>query len=98
LADDKQIRNGFEPARVFLEREVRDAINRTTVEETDIEEPEDPVAANSAYSLWSIELTEEEDNVRRFTIGAEDEDGVKISTVVTHSVDVDTLPPCVPAA
>ncbi|KAJ7247320.1 heme peroxidase [Mycena rebaudengoi] len=95
---DIGIRNGFEPARVFLEREVRDAINRTTVEETDIEEPEDPVAANSAYSLWSIELTEEEDNVRRFTIGAEDEDGVKISTVVTHSVDVDTLPPCVPAA
>ncbi|KAJ7279351.1 hypothetical protein C8J57DRAFT_1464793 [Mycena rebaudengoi] len=56
---DIAVRNGFEPTRLFLEREVKDALNRTSVEETDIPRPTQPVAAGSAYSLWSIELTDD---------------------------------------
>ncbi|KAJ7279357.1 heme peroxidase [Mycena rebaudengoi] len=91
---DIAVRNGFEPTRLFLEREVKDALNRTSVEETDIPRPAQPVAAGSAYSLWSIELTDEgsDEHPMTFTIGAEAE-GVKISTLESpHNVQF--LPPC----
>jgi hypothetical protein len=93
LADHEQVRNGFEPTRLYLERDVRDSLNRTTVQETEIKRPAQPVAANSAYSMWSIELTDDEitENFMAFTVGAE-ADGVKISTVVRHTARF--LPPC----
>ncbi|KAJ7267782.1 heme peroxidase [Mycena rebaudengoi] len=87
------VRNGFEPTRLFLEREVKDATNHTTVEETDIARPATPVAAGSAYSLWSIEVTDDsnQEDGKIFTIGAEAA-GAKFSTIDTHNVR--RLPPC----
>ncbi|KAJ6589769.1 heme peroxidase [Mycena capillaripes] len=78
---DIAVRNGVNPTRVFLEREVKDSVNRTTVEETDIKPPAQPVAAGEAYSLWSIDVSD----ANSYTIGAE-VNGDKFSTIDTHSV------------
>ncbi|KAF7362631.1 Peroxidase [Mycena venus] len=86
---DIAVRNGFNPTRVFLEREVKDSVNRTTVEETDITPPTQPVAADEAYSLWSVDVSD----ANSYTIGAE-VNGDKFSTIETHSVG--DLNPCRP--
>ncbi|KAJ6521703.1 heme peroxidase [Mycena capillaripes] len=78
---DIAVRNDVNPTRVFLEREVKDSVNRTTVEETDITPPARPVAAGEAYSLWSIDVSD----ANSYTIGAE-VNGDKFSTIDTHSV------------
>jgi hypothetical protein len=82
-----QVRNGFNPTRVYLEQEVQDNVNRTSVEETDISPPAQAVAAGNAYSLWSIHTN----NTKKFTIGAE-VNGVKYSTIDGHSLK--QLDPC----
>ncbi|KAJ7488087.1 heme peroxidase [Mycena latifolia] len=86
---DIAVRNGFNPTRVFLEREVKDSVNRTTVEETDITPPAQPAAAGQAFSIWSIDVSD----ANSYTIGAE-VDGDKFSTIDTHSVG--DLNPCTP--
>ncbi|KAJ7823537.1 heme peroxidase [Mycena leptocephala] len=84
---DVAVRNGFNPTRVYLEQEVQDNVNRTSVEETDISPPAQAVAAGNAYSLWSIHTN----NTKKFTIGAE-VNGVKYSTIDGHSLK--QLDPC----
>jgi hypothetical protein len=66
---------------MYLEREARDDVDRVIVVETEIMRPTQPVAVNSAYSLWSIYVTD----ATRFTIGAEI-DGVSISTTDMYSL------------
>jgi hypothetical protein len=83
-----QVRNGVNPARVFLEQEVQDSVNRTVVKETDVPPPAQPAAASaSSYSIWSIDLKD----TNRYTIGAEI-DGAQFSTIDTHSLT--DLAPC----
>ncbi|KAJ6542186.1 heme peroxidase [Mycena vulgaris] len=79
---DIAVRNGLNPARVYLEHEEKDAVNRTFVVETKVTRPAQPVAANSAYSIWSINLTDESE---LYTIGSEVY-GVKFSTPDLHSL------------
>ncbi|KAF7351709.1 Peroxidase [Mycena sanguinolenta] len=50
---DVAVRNGVNPTRVFLQEITTDSVERTVVTEVDISPPSVPVAANSAYSLWS---------------------------------------------
>ncbi|KAF7362149.1 Peroxidase [Mycena venus] len=72
---DIAVRNGVNPSRIYLEHATTDSTGRPTVIETDIAPPTQPIAANSAYSIWSHNLT---DNLF-YTIGAEI-NGAKIST------------------
>jgi hypothetical protein len=51
-----------------------DSVDRQIVVETEIPRPMQPVSANANYSIWSIELTDE----NSYFIGAE-VDGVKFS-------------------
>jgi hypothetical protein len=74
-AESTQVRNGVNPTRMYLEAEKFDDVLRTIIVETDIPPPTQPVAANAAYSLWSIVSS---DAFGQYTIGAEI-DGVKIS-------------------
>jgi hypothetical protein len=74
---------------VFLEREVKDSVNRTFVQETEITPSAQPVTAGAAYSLWSIDLSD----TNTYTIGAEI-DGANFSTIETHSLS--DLNPCTP--
>ncbi|KAJ7280746.1 heme peroxidase [Mycena rebaudengoi] len=91
---DVGVRNGVEPTRLYAELQVRDETNRTIVQETDIKRPAQPVVANSAYSVWSVELNDDStDQLAGFAIGAEI-DGVTISTGVTHFLVA--LNPCDP--
>ncbi|KAJ6578269.1 heme peroxidase [Mycena capillaripes] len=85
------VRNGLNVTRVYLEQEVKDSMDRTSVQETDIAAPVQPVAAGTAYSLWSIDLSDE----NTYTIGAE-VDGVKYSTIDAHSLSGFGLPLCAP--
>ncbi|KAK7018337.1 peroxidase [Favolaschia claudopus] len=86
---DVAVRNGVNPARVYLEQEVRDDVDRIVVKEIDLTPSTQSVAAGSSYSLWSIEVTEFDS----YTIGAEI-DGTKISTWDSHSIF--ELSPCTP--
>ncbi|KAJ7903114.1 heme peroxidase [Mycena leptocephala] len=86
---DIAVRNGVNPTRMFLEREVKDSVNRTFVRETDIPPPAQPVTAGAAYSLWSIDLSD----TNTYTIGGEI-DGANFSTIETHSLS--DLDPCTP--
>jgi hypothetical protein len=70
------VRNGVNPTRLYLEQVTTDDIQRQVIVEIDIPRPAQPVAANPAYSLWSLNFT---DSVDVFYIGAEI-DGVKYST------------------
>ncbi|KAJ7858381.1 heme peroxidase [Mycena olivaceomarginata] len=72
---DIAVRNGFNPTLVYLEETMLDDVNRTSVKEIDVPKPAQPVAANSAYSLWSFST----DSPKSFYIGAE-VNGVRIST------------------
>ncbi|KAJ6544459.1 hypothetical protein B0H19DRAFT_1380681 [Mycena capillaripes] len=65
---DVAVRNGVSPTRVYLEYMTRESVQRPTVVEIDILLPAQPVVANSAYSLWSMDITAA---VATFNIGAE---------------------------
>ncbi|KAF7378212.1 Peroxidase [Mycena sanguinolenta] len=73
---DIAVRNGANVTRVFLEEEVKDSVGRITVVETDFPRPASPSAATTAYSLWSLNMTQTSSTR---TIGAE-VDGIKMST------------------
>ncbi|KAJ7824147.1 heme peroxidase [Mycena leptocephala] len=73
---DVAVRNGVNPSRIYLEQINIDSVQRRSITEIDITPPSQPVPANSAYSLWSMNLTEQG---MTFTIGAEI-DGTKYST------------------
>jgi hypothetical protein len=81
------VRNGVKVTRVFLQETIDDSTRRPTVQETDIPRPAQPLVANSAYSIWSLNLTQ--GNVP-YTIGAE-VDGVMFSSNDEHSL-VDFAP------
>ncbi|KAJ7318798.1 heme peroxidase [Mycena albidolilacea] len=84
----EQIRNGLNPSRVFLVQVgTVDRIDRQIVVETDIPRPMQPVSAIANYSIWSIELT----NENSYFIGAE-VDGVKFSGNDDHGAAA--LGPC----
>ncbi|KAJ7767915.1 heme peroxidase [Mycena maculata] len=86
------VRNGLQPARVYLEQEVLDSVQRITVVDTEITPPAHPPAnASSPYAIWSIDL---EDAVKSvwYTIGFELDDGAKFSSNDMHRL-ID-LPPC----
>ncbi|KAJ7655399.1 heme peroxidase [Mycena rosella] len=71
---DVAVRNGLNPARVFLEAEARDSVNRTIVVETDLS----PAGATgTVYSIWSVKV-DNASPVSSWTICAE-VDGVKIA-------------------
>jgi hypothetical protein len=76
------------PTRVYLEQISTDSVQRDVVTEIDIIAPTQPVVANSAYVLWSMNLT---DQSLEFTVGAEI-DGVKYST--TNVLSFEEFPPC----
>ncbi|KAJ6570921.1 heme peroxidase [Mycena vulgaris] len=84
---DVAVRNGVSPTRVYLETESRDGVNRPIVVETDIAPPAQPVAANAAYSIWSVALADR----LTYTIAAE-VDGVKILADGKHTLGA--FPPC----
>ncbi|KAJ7508850.1 heme peroxidase [Mycena galericulata] len=75
---DIAVRNGVHPTRVYIETVTRDSVDRPVVVETDIAPPTKPVALNSGYSLWAVNMTSANGSFL-FTIGAEI-DGVKYST------------------
>ncbi|KAF7337433.1 Peroxidase [Mycena sanguinolenta] len=85
---DVAVRNGVNPTRVYLEQSITDSVQRVSVSEIDIVPPSEPIAANAAYSLWSINITEA---TTSYGIGAEI-DGVKYSTTDTHVMVL--FPPC----
>ncbi|KAJ7037639.1 heme peroxidase [Mycena alexandri] len=78
---DIAVRNGVNPTRIFLEQEVKDAVDRVNVQETNLRAPAQPVTAGDSYSLWSIDVN----STDPYTIGAEI-GGVKFSTVTQHSL------------
>ncbi|KAJ7744575.1 heme peroxidase [Mycena metata] len=73
---DVAVRNGVHPTRVYLEQVVTDSVQRISITEIDMTPPLQPIAVNSAYSLWSMNLTDQD---MTFTIGAEIH-GIKYST------------------
>ncbi|KAF7351640.1 Peroxidase [Mycena sanguinolenta] len=79
---DVAVRNGVNATRVYLEQITTDTLQRVVVVEIDIPPPSQPVAINSAYSLWSVNVTNP--NVG-YAIGAEI-DGIKYSTTIAYGV------------
>ncbi|KAF7340536.1 Peroxidase [Mycena sanguinolenta] len=79
---DVAVRNGVNATRVYLEQITTDTLQRVVVVEIDIPPPSQPVAINSAYSLWSVNVTNP--NVP-YAIGAEI-DGIKYSTTALYIV------------
>ncbi|KAF7342615.1 Peroxidase [Mycena sanguinolenta] len=65
---DVAVRNSVNPTRVFLQEITADSVQGIVVTELDISPPFEPVAANTAYSLWSINVTDFDASYR---IGAE---------------------------
>ncbi|KAJ6548710.1 heme peroxidase [Mycena capillaripes] len=88
VAHSKQVRNGVNPTRVYLEEELFDSVSRPFIVETDIPRPTEPVAANAAYSIWSFDFNVDPGT---YTIGAEI-DGVKITT--SNQLALFSLPFC----
>ncbi|KAJ7186110.1 heme peroxidase [Mycena filopes] len=87
---DIAVRNDANPTRVFLELDVKDAVNRTSVKETDLVRPEQAISVGAgSYSLWSIDLADS----NKYTIGAEI-DGDRFSSIDVHSLGDLTL--CAP--
>ncbi|KAJ6562078.1 hypothetical protein B0H19DRAFT_92596 [Mycena capillaripes] len=72
---DVAVRNGISLARVYLEREARDSVNRPIVLETDIPPPASTAVNATPYTIWSIELKREE-FFSSYTVGAK-VDGVE---------------------
>ncbi|KAJ7260472.1 heme peroxidase [Mycena haematopus] len=85
---DVAVRNDVKLTRLYLESITTDSANRIVIFEIDIPRPANPVAINSAYSLWSMNLT---DQSLSFNIGAEI-GGVKYST--TEVYDFEEWGPC----
>ncbi|KAJ7314240.1 hypothetical protein DFH08DRAFT_821597 [Mycena albidolilacea] len=77
---DVAIRNGLSPTCVYLEQISTDSVDRVFTTEIDIAPPSQPVAINSAYSLWNINLPVPD---MLYAIGTE-VDGVKYSTTDLH--------------
>ncbi|KAJ7435130.1 putative L-ascorbate oxidase [Mycena latifolia] len=84
---DFAVRNGVNLTRLYLEQLENDSAGRRVIVELDIPPPTHAVAANSAYSLWTLNSTA----FAEFNIGAEI-DGVKYSTNVLRSIF--DLPSC----
>lgn len=82
------------PARVYLEQEQRDSVGRIFIVEIDVPRPTKPVAANAAYSIWSINLSNTFDT---YTIGAEI-DGMKLTTIKPVALFLLALCPGVPSS
>ncbi|KAJ7755400.1 hypothetical protein B0H14DRAFT_2635281 [Mycena olivaceomarginata] len=53
---DVAVCNGFNPTRVFLKQMSTNSTARVIVLETDITHPAQPTAANTDYSIWSINV------------------------------------------
>ncbi|KAJ6555642.1 putative L-ascorbate oxidase [Mycena vulgaris] len=79
---DVAVRNGLNPTRVYLEQALFDSVQRPIIKETEIAPPAQPVVANAAYTIWSINIT---DHFAAYTVAAE-VDGVKITTTDRHSL------------
>ncbi|KAJ7830415.1 heme peroxidase [Mycena olivaceomarginata] len=72
---DVAVRNGLDPSRVFLVQVgAEDSVERQVIVETDIPRPTQPIAANANYSIWSIEMADD----NNYFVGAE-VNGVKFS-------------------
>ncbi|KAJ6544469.1 heme peroxidase [Mycena capillaripes] len=81
---DVAVRNGVSPTRVYVEQVAKDSVQRPIIIEIDLAPAAQPVAATSAYSLWSATVTGVS-LTSLFTLGAEIE-GVKYSTNLQRSV------------
>jgi hypothetical protein len=60
----------FNPTRFYLETDERDSVDRPIVVGIDMEPPSQPLAGNTSYLMWNLELN----TTQRFTsfnIGAE---------------------------
>jgi hypothetical protein len=82
-------RNGVNPARVYLESVSVDNASWPILSEIDIPRPSKPVAGNTAYDIWSLDITDLLGIP--YSIGAK-VDGVKLSTIETHVLA--HFPPC----
>ncbi|KAJ6457968.1 putative L-ascorbate oxidase [Mycena sanguinolenta] len=80
---DVAVRNDANLTRLYIENKTFDSANRIVIVEVDVLRPADPVALNSAYSTWSMNLT---DQGVDFNIGAEI-DGVKYSTTEAYNFE-----------
>ncbi|KAJ6453703.1 putative L-ascorbate oxidase [Mycena sanguinolenta] len=85
---DVAVRNGVNVTRLYLEEVGTDSVQRVSITEIDIARPTQAIAVNPTYSLWIMNLTNQE---MEFTIGAEI-DGVKYST--TDVLNFLEFPPC----
>ncbi|KAJ7617347.1 heme peroxidase [Roridomyces roridus] len=77
---DVAVRNGVNVTRLYLEEMTTDNVGRPIVVELDITPPASPVAANPAYTVWSMNLT---DPNALYGIGAQI-GGVNYSTTDQH--------------
>ncbi|KAK7030627.1 peroxidase [Favolaschia claudopus] len=70
---DIAVRNGANPTRVYLEKEIRDATGRTTIQEIDVSPPTTSSPSGSpAFSIWSYNPGNDPSDLSAvFTIGAE---------------------------
>ncbi|PPQ66407.1 hypothetical protein CVT26_011276 [Gymnopilus dilepis] len=80
---DIAVRNGFNPARVYLERQATDDVQRPIVVETDVKPSTHTANATGPYAIWSIDLTDANKTVL-YTIGFELADGKTYSTNDQH--------------
>ncbi|KAF7351670.1 Peroxidase [Mycena sanguinolenta] len=80
---DVAVRNDANLTRLYIENKTFDSANRIVIVEVDVPRPAAPVAINSAYSLWSMNLT---DQGVEFNLGAEI-DGVKYSTAEAYDFE-----------
>ncbi|KAJ7473684.1 heme peroxidase [Mycena galericulata] len=89
---DVAVRNGVNLERLYVEQVTSDSVNRLFVVEIDIPRPAKPVAINSAYSLWSLNLTNATFTQELFNayLGAEI-NGVKYTNTIPSLFG---LPPC----
>ncbi|KAF8215620.1 heme peroxidase [Mycena galopus ATCC 62051] len=76
---DVGVRNGVNPARVYLEQETVDNVQRIIIVETNIEPPALASHSTNPYSIWSIDLADA-DKFVVYTVGFELPDGTKFST------------------
>ncbi|KAJ7496803.1 heme peroxidase [Mycena latifolia] len=79
---DVAVRNGLNPTRVYLEEATRDSVSRPILVETQLSPPTQPVAAETAYAIWSIDL---DNPFASYTVAAE-VDGAKIVTNGAYSI------------
>ncbi|KAF8184650.1 heme peroxidase [Mycena galopus ATCC 62051] len=51
---DVAVRNGVNATRVYLEQSTNDSVQRVVVTQIEVAPPSQPIAPNSAYSLWTV--------------------------------------------